>query len=263
MKTEATSLICCTDVQQVLFAHLQSRLQYGDCLVHLGCHRGDLAYRVQSLVGSAGRVIGLEADNEYINDLLRSHPQRIAEAEWDNVFFYHFTGKDLRIDQFRLKAMLRKKAVENLEQLQVLLARMDRYFDANPVIEDSTADHILLTENLPQLTSTALTQLASDIARVLTPRGQCTLLLPVSQTRLNQQKMVDFLHHLQQLGLVFQKVTEHQLNPRTCSENHYLLLVLRPNLDVASSTSFLQEKINQLFDQVITDSACSAENGCC
>lgn len=118
----------------------------GDVVLDLGSGSGKNAFICSQVVGSAGRVIGLDRNEDMLSLSRWAAPQVAATIGWANVEF-------------------RRAAIE----------RLDRDLDDEPLLADGSVDVVLSNCVLNLVNPEARPQLLREIRRVLRPSGRVAI----------------------------------------------------------------------------------------
>ena len=198
------------------------------------------------MLGPGGRVVGLEFDEESVYELFKNHHKWVDKQGYDNVIFYHNSGKELRSDLYRQSSLMKRHKLDSVSGLQEFIDRSDQYFDANPVIEDQAVDTLLVTLYLPDYDQANLNGIAHEINRVVCSDGAVLILLPAGKTILSQSKIQQFIDNMQLLSWKLEGIKDHWVTSDCCSEKHYAMLTFLKGEGNSSQSS--QESMASLTD---------------
>ncbi len=144
----------------------------GETVLDLGSGGGKICYIISQIVGSQGRVIGVDF-NPAMLDLAESHRQTVAErVGWDNVTFKRARIQDLHTDISALEARLGDTPVDCYAAYQEL----EDFRNASaPLIADDSIDLIVSNCVLNLVRAEDKAQLFREVYRVLGPRGRVAI----------------------------------------------------------------------------------------
>ena len=144
----------------------------GETVLDLGSGGGKICYIISQIVGSKGRVIGVDF-NPAMLDLAQSHRQTVAErVGWDNVSFKRARIQDLHTDIAALEARLGNQPVDSYAAYQEL---EDFRTASPPLIADDSIDLIVSNCVLNLVRAEDRAQLFREVYRVLGPRGRVAI----------------------------------------------------------------------------------------
>ena len=147
----------------------------GETVLDLGSGAGKICYLASQLVGSEGRVIGIDATPEMLA-LAREHRRGIGERiGWHNVEFRHGHIQDLALDLDALEAWLRAHPVRNLASAAAFEAEKARLRRESPLVPDASIDLVLSNCVLNLVENGEKERLFAEIHRVLRPGGRCAI----------------------------------------------------------------------------------------
>ncbi len=150
-------------------------LQEGETVLDLGSGSGKICYIASQIVGSAGRVIGVDF-NEPMLELARKYQADVVRAiGHDNVTFFKGRIQDLALDLERLESWLAEHPVTSADDYLAMSHEIDRLRRENPMIPDDTVDCIVSNCVLNLVKTGEKTQLFEEMFRVLKPGGRCVI----------------------------------------------------------------------------------------
>lgn len=150
-------------------------IREGDAVLDLGSGGGKVCYMAAQLVGSQGRVIGVDMNDDMLA-LARKYQAEMAERlENNRVEFKKGLIQDLALDLAAVDAYLAANPVgssRDLARLETFKARQRR---ENPLIPDGSVDLVISNCVLNLVDDAAKTQMVAEIFRVLRPGGRVAI----------------------------------------------------------------------------------------
>ena len=148
----------------------------GDTVVDLGSGGGKLCYIISQQVGPAGRVIGVDVNDEML-DLARTHqPDVAAKIGHDNVEFRYGRIQDLAIDLELLGEELKDLQVDGTAKSALKMVTLpDDIRAKRPMIEDDSVDCVVSNCVLNLVDANDRKQLFEELFRVLKPGGRAAI----------------------------------------------------------------------------------------
>ncbi len=147
----------------------------GETVLDLGAGAGKICYMASQLVGSEGRVIGVDATAEMLS-LSRQHTKAIGDKiGWHNVEFRHGHIQELALDRDQLATWLEANPIQKLEDLDRLHAEESRLRTETPMIKDESIDLVLSNCVLNLVDNNQKEQMFKEIHRVLKRGGRCAI----------------------------------------------------------------------------------------
>ncbi len=147
----------------------------GDTVLDLGSGGGKICYMAAQLVGSEGRVIGVDMNDEMLA-LARSHQAEMAQRLGnDRVSFHKGRIQDLALDIDALSQYLESHPVNSHAGYLALRQWEDRQRHEHPMIADDSVDLVISNCVLNLVADEQKQQLVSEIFRVLKPGGRVAI----------------------------------------------------------------------------------------
>jgi SAM-dependent methyltransferase len=150
-------------------------LRPGETVLDLGSGAGKICFIASQVVGAAGRVIGVDMNEEMLA-LARKHQPAFALAVgWDNVRFARGRIQDLALDLDLLDAELRDHPVISARgylEMERLTTQLRR---ERPLIASGGIDAVVSNCVLNLVDPAAKEQLFHEIYRVLKPTGRAII----------------------------------------------------------------------------------------
>lgn len=147
----------------------------GDTVLDLGSGGGKICYIAAQIVGEAGRVIGVDMNDDMLDLARRHQPGMASTMGYDNVQFRKGRIQDLGLDRDRIDAWLRDNPVQDETSLRTLEAETARLRVDEPLIGDESVDLVLSNCVLNLVADTEKRQLFNEIFRVLRRGGRAAI----------------------------------------------------------------------------------------
>ncbi|MGI9473986.1 MAG: methyltransferase domain-containing protein [Rubripirellula sp.] len=150
-------------------------VQAGETVLDLGSGGGKICFIAAQVVGSTGKVIGVDM-NDTMLDLARRSQVKVSEhLGYDNVTFHKGKIQDMAIDRDRLDGYLSKHPVQDESSLRNLESEVSRMRREAPMIPDNSVDVVVSNCVLNLVDSSEKEQLFQEIFRVLRPGGRAVI----------------------------------------------------------------------------------------
>lgn len=147
----------------------------GDTVLDLGSGGGKICYIAAQIVGAAGRVIGVDMNDDMLA-LARRHQPGMAQAlGYDNVEFRKGRIQDLGLDRDRLELWLREHPVQDEGSLRTFEKQLTILRQQQPLVADESVDLVLSNCVLNLVADTEKRQLFGEIFRVLRRGGRAAI----------------------------------------------------------------------------------------
>jgi ubiquinone/menaquinone biosynthesis C-methylase UbiE len=147
----------------------------GDAVLDLGAGAGKLAFILMQVVGSQGRVIGVDC-NAAMLAVARRHAVSVAERiGYANVEFRRGLIQDLGLDLDRLAAELATHPVDSVEDWLALRTTEDRLRRESPLVANESVDCVVSNCVLNLVRPQDRRQLFEEIFRVLKNGGRAAI----------------------------------------------------------------------------------------
>lgn len=147
----------------------------GDTVVDLGSGAGKICYILSQIVGTAGRIIGVDFNDKMLQ-LARKHQKDVAQKiGHDNVRFVKGKIQDLALDLDRVQHFLDQQPINTVDDLTALQGECDRLRRDEPMIADSSADVVVSNCVLNLVRPQDKQQLFAEIHRVLKRGGRAVI----------------------------------------------------------------------------------------
>lgn len=166
-------------------------LREGETVLDLGSGTGKICFIASQVVGSSGRVIGIDMNDDMLVVARRNAP-RVADAiGFSNVEFRKGKIQDLSLDLERLDAHLRAHPVHTAHDLEQLKHDTDEWKRTSPLVADQSVDVVMSNCVLNLVNPTEKEQLFAEIFRVLRRGGRAIISDIVSDEDIPQHLAAD------------------------------------------------------------------------
>ena len=206
----------------------------GDVVLDLGSGSGKTCFIASQVVGSTGRVIGVDANDEMLA-LARGAQKDVAEAiGFDNVCFLKARIQDLSLDLERLDHWFGGQVISDLAGWQQMEEMIRGWRVEQPLVADSSIDIVVSNCVLNLVHPGDRRKLFGEVARVLKPGGRAVISDIVSNSDVPEHMQQDlalwsgcvsgafredrFLKAFAAEGLVEVEVVQRQSEPWTVVE---------------------------------------------
>ena len=150
-------------------------VQEGETVLDLGSGGGKLCYIRAHVVGRAGRVIGVDCNQEMLA-LARRHQATVAERlGYSNVDFRYGLIQDLQLDLDRLDRELLQHPVRRSGEWLAARSLEERLRREAPLVEDGSVDCVVSNCVLNLVRQRDREQLFAEIFRVLRKGGRAAI----------------------------------------------------------------------------------------
>lgn len=147
----------------------------GEVVLDLGSGAGKNCYIIAQKVGAAGRVIGVDFNDEML-DLARRYRQEIADKlGYANVEFVKGKIQDLKLDLTKLDAWLQSHPVASVASMAALETESIRLRAEEPLVADDSIDVVVSNCVLNLVKPQDKWQLFEELFRVLKPGGRAVI----------------------------------------------------------------------------------------
>ncbi|HMW32888.1 MAG TPA: methyltransferase domain-containing protein [bacterium] len=144
----------------------------GETVLDLGSGGGKICYIAAQIVGSEGRVLGVDMNSEMLA-LARKYKDPIGQKlGYTNVTFHRGKIQDLKLDWDVLDAYVRENPIQHGDDLQRLELFTQELRNQRPMISDNSVDVVLSNCVLNLVREEDRQNLIAEIYRVLKPGGR-------------------------------------------------------------------------------------------
>ncbi len=150
-------------------------VQEGEVVLDLGSGAGKICYMAAQVVGSKGRVIGVDMNDEMLS-LARKYQKEMGDKlGYHNVTFRKGKIQDLKLDYDLLEPWLRKNPVRNADGYERMQTKIEQLRRERPMISDNSIDVVVSNCVLNLVRTEDKTQLFKEIYRVLKRGGRAVI----------------------------------------------------------------------------------------
>lgn len=147
----------------------------GETVLDLGSGAGKMCYMLAQVVGAAGRVIGVDCNQDMLA-LSRKHRSAVADRlGYANVEFRCGLIQDLRLDLDKIAEHLQESPPRNAQEWLALRLVEDRLRRSHPLIADESVDCVVSNCVLNLVRSQDRSQLLDELYRVLKLGGRVAI----------------------------------------------------------------------------------------
>ncbi|MEO6595230.1 MAG: methyltransferase domain-containing protein [Planctomycetota bacterium] len=147
----------------------------GETAVDLGSGAGKICYILSQKVGPAGRVIGVDMNDDMLTLARKYQPEMARRIGHDNVSFRKARIQDMALDLDQLATWLQANPVRDLAGLAALEEQSARLRQRAPAVADGQADVVVSNCVLNLVRPTDKAQLFADIFRILKRGGRAVI----------------------------------------------------------------------------------------
>lgn len=150
-------------------------IQTGETVLDLGSGAGKNCYIIAQKVGTSGKVIGIDFNDEMLN-LARRYQKEIADKlGYYNTQFVKGKIQDLTLDLAQVETWLNANPITSLEQWKGFEVECDRLRNQQPLIADGSIDVVISNCVLNLVRPSDKKQLFQEIYRVLKRGGRAVI----------------------------------------------------------------------------------------
>ena len=150
-------------------------LRPGDTVLDLGSGAGKICYIAAQVVGEAGRVIGVDMNDDMLA-LARSYQDQVsATLGYDNVDFRKGRIQDLTLDRQALNSWLADSPVTDDDALRRMESHIEQLRREAPLIPDGSVDVVVSNCVLNLVSDADKRQLFAETYRVLRRGGRIAI----------------------------------------------------------------------------------------
>lgn len=147
----------------------------GETVLDLGSGAGKICFIASQVVGSTGKVIGVDMNDEMLA-LARKHQRAVGEAiGWQNVEFRKGRIQDLALDLERLDAELQAQPMRGAEAFLAAETLAEELRVRHPLVADHSVDVVVSNCVLNLVDSRAKPRLFDEVFRVLRIGGRAVI----------------------------------------------------------------------------------------
>ncbi|ADB18453.1 Methyltransferase type 11 [Pirellula staleyi DSM 6068] len=147
----------------------------GETVLDLGSGVGKACYVAAQIVGAAGRVIGVDMNDDMLSVARKYQPEIAQKIGYSNVEFRRGRIQDLATDLDVLDAMLASTSVANAADWMAFEERRKLLAKSEPMIASESIDVTLSNCVLNLVAEAERVQLIAELYRVLRPGGRAVI----------------------------------------------------------------------------------------
>jgi arsenite methyltransferase len=147
----------------------------GEAVLDLGSGGGKICYILSQKVGPAGRVIGVDMNDDMLSLARRYQDEMAQKIGHDNVSFFKGRIQDMALDLGKAEAWLKDQPVTDTAGLALFEAECDRLRRDEPMIPDDSVDVVVSNCVLNLVAPAQKRKLFAEIFRVLKRGGRAVI----------------------------------------------------------------------------------------
>ncbi|MBF0311227.1 MAG: methyltransferase domain-containing protein [Magnetococcales bacterium] len=147
----------------------------GETVLDLGSGGGKICYMAAQLVGSGGRVIGVDLNDEMLALARRYQAQMAGVLGEDRVSFRKGRIEDLALDLEEVSRYLAQHPVSGLQEMEAYGRWETEQRRTSPLIADNSVDLVISNCVLNLVEDASKARLVGEIFRVLKPGGRAAI----------------------------------------------------------------------------------------
>lgn len=204
-------------------------LQAGETVLDLGSGAGKICFMAAQIVGPAGRVIGIDMNDDMLAVARRNAPEVARRIGYGNVEFRKGKIQDLDLKLERVEEELRQSPITSLADLHRFARWQEELRHTDPLVANDSIDVVVSNCVLNLVAPEDKKQLFREIFRVLRRSGRAVISDIVSDEAVPQQLQADpelwsgcisgalredaFLHAFEEAGFHGITMLERQSDP--------------------------------------------------
>lgn len=150
-------------------------VEQGETVLDLGSGGGKICYILAQKVGSEGRVIGVDMNDDMLGLARRHQPAIAAALGYDNVSFRKGRIQDLGLDLDHVQAWLGEHPVTDVDSLATLEAHCQQLRREHPLVADDSVDVVVSNCVLNLVATADKARLFGEMFRVLRRGGRAVI----------------------------------------------------------------------------------------
>lgn len=144
----------------------------GETVLDLGAGGGKICFIAAQIVGPAGRVIGVDMNDDMLDLSRGAQPEVVEKLGFDNIEFRHGHIEDLKTDLDAVGHWLETHPVKSAADYKALESHKAEVGREKPLVADDSIDVIVSNCVLNLVADEEKAQLFSEMFRVLKPGGR-------------------------------------------------------------------------------------------
>lgn len=166
-------------------------VRQGDVVLDLGSGSGKICYMAAQIVGQAGRVIGIDMNDEMLSLARKYQPEMTEKLGNDRVEFRKGHIQNLALDMAGMELWLKKNPVTDAVSLGKLEQWKQEQCRKHPLIPDNSVDLVISNCVLNLVSDEQKRQMVEEIFRVVKPGGRIAISDIVSDESVSQHLKED------------------------------------------------------------------------
>jgi len=150
-------------------------VRQGETVLDLGSGGGKICFIAAQVVGPAGRVIGVDMNDDMLDLARRSQGQVAEKIGYNNVQFRKGKIQDLQIDRQRVDDYLREHPIDGEAAWNEFEQFLDQMRRQQPLVADDSVDVVISNCVLNLVANEEKERLFAEIFRVLRPGGRAVI----------------------------------------------------------------------------------------
>jgi arsenite methyltransferase len=150
-------------------------LQPGETVLDLGAGAGKTCFIASQVVGPAGRVIGVDMNDQMLEVARRNAPLVARQIGHANIEFRKGRIQDLALDLEKLDALLQQNPIQDVASLLALDGVMEELRRTEPLVPPNSIDAVISNCVLNLVEPHSKKRLFHEIFRVLKPGGRAVI----------------------------------------------------------------------------------------
>ncbi len=166
-------------------------LKKGETVLDLGSGTGKICFIASQVVGSEGKVIGVDMTDDMLEVARRNAPTVSENIGYRNVEFRKGRIQDLKLDLEVLDKWIQSNPIQNADGLMELEVEIERLRSEQPMIEDGSIDVVVSNCVLNLVDADKKKTLFHELNRVLKNGGRAVISDIVSDEPVTAEMMQD------------------------------------------------------------------------
>ena len=150
-------------------------LRAGETVLDLGSGAGKICFIAAQVVGAAGRVIGVDMNDDMLELARRAQREVATKLGFDNVTFHKGRIQDLALDLERLDAELKARPIDGAEAYLAAESLAEELRAKHPLVANDSVDAVVSNCVLNLVEPRAKRRLFDEIFRVLRLGGRAVI----------------------------------------------------------------------------------------